>query len=147
MDFDEYQKKAYSTCTPECFTDKYLDLGYLSEVGELAGKLAKRVRGDVVPDEDIMHEIGDCAWMIAVKALKLGRKLFINMDIVCSGLVDFDVHDLLKFKHEEVELKFTTLKFFCDHLGLDFKECLRKNNEKLASRKKRGVIQGNGDNR
>lgn len=154
LDFTEYQEKAYSTCTPQCYTDEYLNLGYLSECGELAGKLAKRVRGDVVSGEDIMQEIGDVAWMIATQARKDGYKL------VLDGDIEADFNDVYEFLDHSVEdlfwahsdkfypgLKFRILQNLCESLGFDFAECLKMNNEKLASRQQRGVIQGNGDNR
>ena len=76
MDFVEYQESAFMTCTHECYCDEYLELGYISEVGELAGKLAKRIRGDVVTDISIMHEIGDIAWMCAVGERLNGRVVY-----------------------------------------------------------------------
>ena len=147
MDFAEYQEKAYSTCTPECYTDEYLDLGYLSEVGELAGKLAKRIRGDSVPDDDIKHEIGDVAWMILVKARLYGYNIRV-MDSVLElkgiGIQQL-VLALVVISHHNNRMK--TLMALCEMLGYSFESCLEMNNEKLASRQQRGVIQGNGDNR
>ena len=147
MDFAEYQERAYSTCTPSCYTDIYLDLGYLSEVGELAGKLAKRVRGDVVPDEDIIGEVGDVAWMIAIKARLHKRKININ-DID----IDFEFAKLPEFMNKLAELESNDVRMaaivvLSERLGLDFSSCLLANNEKLASRKARGKINGNGDDR
>lgn len=148
LDFTGYQQAAYSTCTPACYTDEYLDLGYLSEVGELAGKLAKRIMGDDVSDKDIMGEVGDIAWMVAVKARLNGERLMVIMDDVTGcGFCFDDVRHLFGIAVNNHALKFKTLMNICGRYNLDFYECLRMNNEKLSSRQKRGVIQGNGDDR
>jgi NTP pyrophosphatase (non-canonical NTP hydrolase) len=145
MKFAEYQEKAFSFCTPACYTRAYLDLGYVSEIGELAGKLAKRIRGDIVTDTDIMQEIGDCSWMAAVRERLQDRKL---NDWRCypyqltSELEG--INDLLKVSDCS---SFYAVRLFCEYLGFDFNECLMMNLEKLSDRQKRCVIQGNGDNR
>ena len=144
MTLDEYQELAYKTCTPACYTDEYLDLGYLSEVGELAGKLAKRVRGDVITDMPIMLEIGDIAWMISIKARLHGEK------ITLVQLVPFfndTVFDLLHPENNAFNLKMSILKNVCEKLGFSMWECLKLNIDKLASRLDRGTIMGSGDNR
>lgn len=156
MDFTEYQEKAFSTCTPECYTDEYLNYGYLSEAGEVAGKLAKRVRGDDIPDEAIMAELGDVAWMIAVKARKDGESLIINEDVddefdwlLMSGRFDGSINDLFVAHIENFSghLKYRVLMDVCGNLGINFRDALKYNNDKLSSRQKRGVIQGDGDDR
>lgn len=90
--------------------------GFVGEVGELLGKIAKGIRKDKTAfmdnnliDEftdtekhDIKSELGDCAWFIAGIAKTMGWTL----EDVCA-----------------------------DNLN------------KLSSRQKRGVIDGDGDNR
>lgn len=144
MTLDEYQELAYNTCTPACYTDEYLDLGYLSEVGELAGKLAKRIRGDVITDMPIMLEIGDIAWMISIKARLHGEQ--ITLFPMVPGFHD-TVFDLLHPATNAFNLKMSILKNVCDKLGFSFWECLQLNIDKLASRMIRGEIMGSGDNR
>jgi len=145
MDFTEYQEIAFSTCTPECYTDDYLDLGYLSEVGELAGKLAKQIRGDDVHFKDIMHEIGDIAWMIAVKARLHGQE--ISTEATADAICLKKIYDLLCPSNDSHNLKAAVLINVCEELGFDFQTCLQMNIDKLASRRLRGVIQGDGDYR
>ena len=153
MDFTEYQEAVYGTCilVPACYTDEYLDLGYMAEVGELAGKFAKRIRGDEVSDEDIMAEIGDIAFMIAVKARLHGKKIVLDDDAIPWGIYGIKgaIQDLrdADFEYMGFISGFQYLKDFTEYLGFNFHECLKMNNEKLASRQKRGVIHGNGDNR
>ena len=120
MELNEYQEKAMSTCLPSCNNFAYMSLGLVSEVGELAGKVAKAVRKeelkidsnelikrDKVSEEEMMSiragivgEIGDCAWFLA-------------------GI--------------------------CHTLGLSLEEVATANLAKLAERKKLGTIIGNGD--
>ena len=118
MELNEYQKKAMSTCLPSCDNISYMSLGLVSEVGELAGKIAKAIRKeelkidgneikDKVSEEEMMSiragivgEIGDCAWFLA-------------------GI--------------------------CHTLGLSLEEVATANLAKLAERKKLGTIIGNGD--
>lgn len=145
MNYLEYQEKAFKTCTPACYTDKYLNLGYVSEVGELAGKLAKWVRGDVVSDADIMQEIGDCAWMAAVYERLHGSALSNEMSYPCT--IYDEEHGILELLDATHDDAFYAVKRFCEWLGFDFDECLKMNIEKLASRQQRGVINGNGDDR
>ena len=44
MRLNEYQDRAMSTCLPSCDNISYMSLGLVSEVGELAGKIAKAIR-------------------------------------------------------------------------------------------------------
>lgn len=155
MDFTEYQEKAFSTCTKACYTAEYLRLGYISEVGEVAGKLAKKIRGDIVTDECIMLEIGDCAWMVAVDAKRLGESLVIsdyikaqyNVVSMTASFPKCPIEQLYFFLNTVPLLRFYAVKKSCEKLHLNFKKCLQMNNKKLASRKARGKIRGNGDDR
>ncbi len=144
MTLDEYQELAFKTCTKSSYCDEYLDLGYLAEVGELAGKLAKRVRGDIINDMPIMLEIGDISWFIAIKARLHGEQ--ITLVPIVPGFHD-TVFDLMHPAQNAFNLKMSILKNVCDKLGFYFWECLRLNIDKLSSRQDRGTIIGSGDNR
>lgn len=154
LDYTEYQEAAYSTCTPECYTDAYLTPGYLSEVGEVAGKIAKRVRGDAVQAEHVMEELGDVAWFIAAQARLHGEQIILN-DKIESGFAMLGsffrggVEDLIMIYPRSLSfsMRFRVLKSVCETMGFDFDEILKMNNRKLASRQKRGVIKGDGDHR
>lgn len=52
MTFEEYQKEAVKFRTDTADNEEYLTLGLIAEVGEAAGKLAKR-RRDGVFDGDV----------------------------------------------------------------------------------------------
>ena len=144
MTLNEYQELAFNTCTKSSYCDEYLDLGYLAEVGELAGKLAKRVRGDVTNDMQVMLEIGDIAWMIAIKARLHGEQ--ISLVPIVPGFND-TVFDLMHPAQNAFNLKMSILKNVCDKLGFYFWECLQLNIDKLSGRQDRGTIKGSGDNR
>jgi hypothetical protein len=144
MTLDEYQELAFKTCTQSSYCDEYLDLGYLAEVGELAGKLAKRVRGDIINDMPIMLEIGDISWFIAIKARLHGEQ--ITLVPIVPGFHD-TVFDLMHPAQNAFNLKMSILKNVCDKLGFSFWECLQLNIDKLSVRQDRGTIMGSGDNR
>ena len=120
MELNEYQEKAMSTCLPSCNNFAYMSLGLVSEVGELAGKVAKAVRKEEITlfgndlycgkritedsgwelDKGLIGEIGDVLWFV-------------------SGI--------------------------CEVLGLSLEDVADANLVKLAERKKNGTIIGNGD--
>lgn len=115
MNFNEYQKQAWSTFKLRSAPNKliYLTLGINGETGEIAEKVKKLIRdcGDGsgnMPEltqekrEELKKEIGDVLWYLAGIATALDLSL---EDVAISNI------------------------------------------EKLASRKERGVIGGNGDNR
>lgn len=149
LDYTWYQEAAYSTCTPECYIDAYLNPGYISEVGEFAGKIAKTIRGDDVQGEDIMLELGDCAWFIAIKARLHKHELIIskNMYTIPDTLDNISLLLQAHLKNYHQTLTFRLLKHICESLGFSFDEVLKMNIKKLESRQKRNIIQGNGDYR
>ena len=53
----------------------YLALGLVAEVGEVSGKFAKRMRGDAVPDADLIAELGDVLWYISAMCREIGVPL------------------------------------------------------------------------
>lgn len=78
MDFDEYQSRAKRTAVfPSDKSVEYLSLKLASEAGEVAGKIAKSMRGDyddpnmagsILYDklrEDVGYELGDNLWYLS----------------------------------------------------------------------------------
>ena len=94
MTLNEYQEQAMSTCMDSCNNHAYMLMGFVGEVGELFGKIAKGIRkektefyNNMLTDgfneeevHDIKSELGDCAWFIAGIAKTLGWTL----EEVCS---------------------------------------------------------------
>jgi NTP pyrophosphatase (non-canonical NTP hydrolase) len=78
----DYQQAAVATAIPSAFNDDYLVPGLVAESGEVAGKYAKGVRDGFPHDyvEEIVKELGDVLWFIAVLADVYG----ITLDEVAS---------------------------------------------------------------
>jgi NTP pyrophosphatase (non-canonical NTP hydrolase) len=83
MKLNDYQKDARATCLESAKNLPYLVTGLAAEAGEVAGKYAKYLRdadnGDVVAfihlQEDLVKELGDVLWFIAVLSDKMGYTL------------------------------------------------------------------------
>ena len=82
MKLNTYQGRAAETLLPECDNINYLSLGLASEVGEVAGKLKKHIRGDgkVTTDGaylfgEMAKELGDVLWYVAMMAWYFGYDL------------------------------------------------------------------------
>ena len=120
MELNEYQEKAMSTCLPSCNNFAYMSLGLVSEVGELAGKVAKAVR-----KEEITLFGND---------LYCGKQLPEDGGAeLHNGLIG-EIGDVLWF-----------VSGICKVLGLSLEDVADANLAKLAERKKNGTIIGNGD--
>lgn len=120
MELNEYQKQAKSTCTKSSFNVSYMAFNLVGEVGEVVSKLAKAIRKDNV----VINENKLCFLMKDEE-----RKLFV---------------DELKKELGDVLWQLSEL---CDVLNLNLDDVALNNLSKLADRKKRNVIIGDGDNR
>ena len=99
-------------------------LNLVGEVGELSSKVAKMILKGI-------FEIGG------------GSKLRVNVKAM-NG-VDFDtIAKELKLEAGDIAWQLAGL---CEVLGWSLEEVCQANLDKLASRKARGVIDGNGDER
>ena len=128
MKLNDYQNKAMSTCMGSSRNMSYMAMGLTSEVGEFMGKIAKAIRkGDVyigseANESDLHYTIGFMA----------------DPDRCCEWESDLkhELGDILWFAAGIAEV-----------MGWTLEEVAQENIDKLASRQKRGVIDGNGDNR
>lgn len=93
MTLKEYQKQAMTTCMPSCRNYSYMMLNLVSEVGELAGLVAKAIRKGhaniidsqlCVSEEEIDFagfdnsfgsELGDVLWQLASLCTVMGYDL------------------------------------------------------------------------
>ena len=120
MELNEYQERAMSTCLPSCNNFAYMSLGLVSEVGELAGKVAKAVRKEEIT--------------------LFGNDLYCGKQITEDGGAELhkgligEIGDVLWF-----------VSGICNVLGLSLEDVAEANLAKLAERKKNGTIIGNGD--
>ena len=100
MELNEYQEKAMGTCFPACENMVYMLNGLTAEVGEINDKVANWVRKGIaqingnqlylnVPNceeyrQELIKEVGDCAWFIAGLSMILGASL----EEVCQTNLD-----------------------------------------------------------
>lgn len=120
-----YQEAAMKTCMPTCDNFSYMMLNLIGEVGELASKVAKDIRkGNVDIDtgkgytSELMPSMPFDEW------------------VVRSDEYMAEAGDIL-----------WQLSGLCKVMGWGLEDVAKANLEKLASRKQRGVIDGEGDNR
>ena len=125
MKLNEYQKRAMATCMSSCDNVSYMLLNLAAEVGEFAGKVAKaRRREEVVFSRD-----GDMWWNTDKTAVAEGAE---------------ELNAELKKEAGDILWQLSGL---CHVMGWELEDVASGNLEKLASRKARGVIDGDGDNR
>lgn len=106
-----------STCMESCDNHSYMFYGFVGEAGELMGKIAKFIRKGKIEFHD--NSFADLG---LTEEEKKGLKS--------------EVGDCAWF-----------IAGICKTLGWTLEEVCEENLAKLADRKKRGVIDGSGDNR
>lgn len=121
MTLNEYQQKALTTCMESCNNDVYALAGLVAEVGEIQDKIAKWKRKGLIDVES--------------------NRLVFN----CPTLDD--LHDMLNDLAKEYGDVLWFLALLADRMDMKLEQVAQMNLDKLASRQKRGVIDGNGDNR
>jgi NTP pyrophosphatase (non-canonical NTP hydrolase) len=138
--FSQYQD--FTATTDKAGTNLNSALGMAGEVGEIFGKVLPLVFTDQVPD--VKEVIGD----ITVAGL-LAEKLKKRTRVDHLEAISFD--KLNSFERaalaNEVADVIWYLARFSARLGEDLGEIMRRNVEKLSSRKTRGVLHGKGDER
>lgn len=125
MELNEYQKKAMDTCMPSCNNISYMLLNLVAEVGEFSGKLAKAIRRNEVA---------------------IGGDSPANKNRLTVVFPD----DILALDQELQKEAGDILWQFagvCTVMGWSLDDVGMGNLDKLADRKERGVIDGEGDNR
>lgn len=136
LDLFEYQKKAMNTCMDSSRNMSYMALGLMSEVGEFTGKIAKAIRkGNVYIGKEIQGNI-DC---------KNDSDIHIDYNAFIHN--EQDINDFKKGLRAELGDILWFVAGIAEVMGWDLSEVAQENIAKLASRKERCVIDGNGDNR
>lgn len=154
MKFEEYQREAVKFRTPESDNEEYLRLGLISEIGEVAGKLAKGIRDGNFDAKAFVKELGDVIWFVANLAQKKGITIrpcgpFMSM-AESSFVVLMTCHagDSIVIEHAN---GLGYILQYVEHLALRYGYTLETvmeiNLAKLRDRQYRGVICGNGDER
>lgn len=124
MNLSEYQEKAMTTCMESCDNFSYMFLNLVGEVGELASKVAKRIRKE--------------------KASILENNLWLEHSYV-EELIDDESALFDKELKKEAGDILWQLSGLCSVMGWDLEEIAQMNLDKLAARKAAGTIDGNGD--
>lgn len=122
-----------STCMGTCDNFSYMMLNLVGEVGEFASKVAKGIRkGDL--------EIGEAGEQSNVLLMTSAR-----MENIMNAEMMSNVYKAELMKEAGDIL--WQLSGLCSVFGWSLEDIAQMNLDKLADRKKRGVIDGNGDNR
>jgi NTP pyrophosphatase (non-canonical NTP hydrolase) len=123
MTLEEYQKKAMTTCMPSSENFSYMFLNLVGEVGEFASKVAKHIRKGHYSIMDSNIANGN------------------NIDDLSEPQVALD-----ELKKEAGDVLWQ-LSGLCSIMNWRLEDVAKLNLDKLASRKVRDVIDGDGDNR
>lgn len=167
MNLLQYTEEAHKTCEPQCFNEEYLTLGLISEVGELAGKVKRVIRENIRDNNSICDEIGDANWYfteilnlkgltqdiyyeaieyseyeIALDILSMYKSYEI-IKVLSQHVCDF----IIDYSHRDASQIYFLLSALCIKFGANIESIRALNIKKLQSRKDRGVICGEGDNR
>lgn len=164
MTFEEYQKAAVSFRTESANNEEYLTLGLIAEVGEAAGKLAKRVRDGVFDEKAFIKELGDILWFVANLAEYYDRENCTKFSAELKDCFEAEVDDE-RFDEDIMRLLVYWVGFFLDgegwrltdivfevgsiakRHGYTLEQVAEINIAKLRDRQARGVIKGDGDER
>ena len=152
-----YQKLAMRTCLPSAKNWEYATRNYKAELFELLAKVAsfhaKQIRdGDDFDkakySDKIKDELGDCYWQLALICELRNEQFKSNYE----EKVDWNSYDMVMQMNFEsfindVWIEFGRIDFIVRMFDFDINEILQRNIAKLSSRKARGVLKGNGDDR
>ena len=122
LSLEQYQDRAMKTCMPSCDNFSYMMLNLVGEVGEFASKVAKDIRKCQV-------NIDNCNLWIGLERTEDEREA-----------------RKMELMHEAGDILWQ-LAGLCHVMMWSLEDVAKANLNKLASRKKRGVIEGDGDNR
>ena len=126
LTLNEYQQQAMTTCMSSSENFSYMFLNLVGEVGEFASKIAKAIRK---------------------KQICIGGKY--AMSTVSNMLIyenSFSAEQRKELQKEAGDILWQ-LSGLCTVMGWSLEDVAQMNLDKLASRKERNVIDGNGDNR
>ena len=127
LTLNEYQLKAMDTCMGSCNNVSYMLLNLVGEVGEFASKVAKSIRKEEI-------SIGGEAAIGIIK----------NNPVVEDDTAFYFMRNELQKEAGDILWQLSGL---CHVMGWTLNDVAVQNLEKLASRKERNVIDGEGDNR
>ena len=163
MTFEEYQNEAVKFRTATANNEEYLGLGLIEEVGEAAGKLAKRRRDGVFDKQAFVKELGDILWFVANLADYSDCEYETNYSVQLSNCFEKTFNSLCTEEEIMKDLAIVATGWVegFDSAGnvISGLACLAKKQDytleqvaeinlaKLRDRAARGKIHGNGDER
>lgn len=152
MNFKEYQRQAMVTCMPSSHNEAYMLHNLIGEVGETCEKIVDAAK----LDEDNNSIIGDWLHFVLMaerfgnRAKRLRKEESTSLEIDANE-IRCELFDISHEAREEIKKELGDILWqlsgLCSVMNFDLEDVARTNLEKLASRKRRGVIDGNGDNR
>lgn len=120
MEIKDYQQQAMTTCMPTSDNFSYMSLGLVGEMGEFTSKVAKAIRKG---------------------------KITIKDDGIVSISTDEENAELLAGLQAELGDIMWFVSGLASVFGWSLEDVCKGNLDKLASRQRRNVIDGDGDNR
>lgn len=163
MTFEDYQNEAVKFRTATANNEEYLVLGLIEEVGEAAGKLAKRRRDGVFDKQAFVRELGDILWFVANLADYSDREDETDYCLQLRDCFEMTVNGKLTDEETMKELAIDAaglvegfdsahnvifgLACLAKKQGYTLEQVAEINLAKLRDRQARGVINGNGDER
>lgn len=163
MTFEDYQNEAVKFRTATANNEEYLVLGLIEEVGEAAGKLAKRRRDGVFDKKAFVRELGDILWFVANYADYFDREDETNYSLQLRDCFEMTVN--VNYTDEEIMKDLAVdatgwvegfdsagnviyeLACLAKRQGFTLEQVAEINLAKLRDRAARGKIHGNGDER
>ena len=148
-----YQELAMHTCLPSAKNWEYCYCLIASEIGEAFGKWGKKFRDGEFDKDKLADELGDVFWGIALACELKGecfeRNWVSEYKKYSIGLGFYTPNNFYPIKSCMVDISGVIYfaKTVAEPCGRDPLDCLKRNIAKLAGRKERGTLTGNGDER
>lgn len=144
MTLNEYQEGAMKTCLPASNNRAHGIMSIIAEAGEVA-EVALKASGSSNPDHF------NAQALICYDSTKLGRIASLAQKSIRKGVyppltIELDAFELAQIKKELGGLMWSIAQF-ANSCGLTLEEICQANIDQLADRARRGVIEGNGNDR
>ena len=147
-----YQQLAMRTCLPSAKNWNYCYTLIASEIGEAFGKWGKKFRDGEFDKDKLTDELGDVFWGVALGCELYGKSFEDLWSRSCNlDFLPIEVKTPDRFFKSGLRLNtlfvLSFAKTFAEECDIDPLDCLKRNIAKLAGRKERGTLTGNGDER
>ena len=147
-----YQELAMRTCLPSAKNWEYCYCLITSEIGEAFGKWGKKFRDGEFDKDKLTDELGDVFWGVALGCELYGKSFEDLWSRSCNlDFLPIEVKTPDRFFKSGLRLNtlfvLSFAKTFAEECDIDPLDCLKRNIAKLAGRKERGTLTGNGDER